>query len=281
LEEFRAGLRDLGYAEGRDLAIEPRFAEGRLDRVAELAADLVRLEVAVIVAGGDAVIHAARDATRTIPIVMAVSGDPVGTGLVASLARPGGNVTGLTGISPEVSGKRLDLLKQAVPGASRVAVLWNAADPYKALDFRETEVAARALGARLYSLEVRGPGDFDGAFETASRERPDALIVFADPLTLTRRTRIVGFATQRGLPSMYELREFVDIGGLVAYGPSLNDLFRRSASYVDKILKGTKPAEMPVERPTRFDFVINLKTARALGLTIPPSVLTQATEVIE
>ena len=278
---FRQRLRELGYVDGQNIAFEVRSAEGRAERLPDLAADLVRLKVDVIVAGGTPAPLAAKRATTAIPIVMASAGDPVGSGLVASLARPGGNVTGLSLLVPELGGKRLQLLKEVVPGVSRVAVLWNAANPYPVLVWRQTEAAARALGVHLQSLDVRGPDDLEGAFAAATRGRAGALITVEDPLTFGQRKRIVDFAARARLPAMYGFREFVDAGGLMSYAASLADLSRRAATYVDKILKGAKPADLPVEQPTKFELVINLKTAKALGLTIPPSVLIRADQVIQ
>ena len=280
-EAFRQGLRDLGYVEGQNIVIEYRWAEGRAERLPDLAVELVNLKVDVIVAGGTPAPLAAKHATRTIPIVMGGAGDPVGTGLVASLARPGGNVTGLSTLTPELGRKRLQLLKEVVPGVSRVAVLWNAANPYAVLNMRETEAAARTLGVQVQSLEVRGPDDFESALPAAIRGRAGALIVVDDPLTLTYRVRIVDFAARNRLPAMYGFREYAEAGGLMAFGASLADLGRRAATYVDKILKGAKPADLPVEQPTKFELVINLKTAKALGLTIPQSVLLRADQIIE
>ena len=280
VEAFRQGLRDLGYAEGQNVAIEYRFAEERQERLLELAAELVRLQVDVIVAPSNAA-YAAKHITPTIPIVMTTSGDPVATGIIASLARPGGNMTGLTLLSPELAGKRLELLKEVVPELSRVAVLWNAAHPDKALEWRETQIAAQALGVQLQSLPVRGPEDFDSAFEATAREHAGALLVLGDSLTFGHRTRIVDLAAKSRLPAMYEVREFAAAGGFVTYGPSVPDNWRRAATFVDKILKGSKPGDLPVERPMRFELVINLQTAKALDLTIPPRLLFQATEVIQ
>jgi len=279
-EVFRRGLREHGWVEGQNIAVERRFAEGKTERFPELAAELVRLQVDVIVTGGSQTARAAKEATRTIPIVMAVSGDPVGSGLVASLARPGGNITGLSIQATEVGGKRLELLKEAVPQASRIAVLWNAAEPGKELEWQDTQRAAQALGVTLHSVEVRGPEDFDRAFAAIARERPDALLTFSDPLTLQHQRRIVDFATQNRLPLMSEGKEFAEAGGLMTYGASLPALFRRAAYYVDRILKGAKPADLPVEQPMKFELVINLKTAQALGLTLPSILLFQADEVI-
>jgi len=278
---LQQGLRDHGWVEGQNLAIEWRFADGRAERLPDLAAELVRLGVDVLVtSSGDPAIRALQQATSTIPIVMAVSVDPVGTGLVASLARPGGNITGLSIMAAEVGGKRLELLKQAVPQASRVAVLWNPAHPGKEIEWQDTQVAARALGVTLHAVEVRDPADFDGAFVAIARERPDVLIVFTEVLTLTHQRQIVDFATQHRLPMISESREFAATGGLMTYGASLPALFRRAAYYVDRILKGAKPADLPIEQPTKFELVINLKTAQVLGLTIPPALLFQADEVI-
>jgi putative tryptophan/tyrosine transport system substrate-binding protein len=247
-----------------------------------LANDLVRLSVDVIVVEGHTpAIQAAKSATSTIPIVMAVSGDPVGTSLVTSLARPGGNVTGLTIVSPDLARKRLELLQETVPNLTRIAVVWNAANPVKLLDFRETQAAAEVLGLKLQSLDVRGPVDFDSAFEIGTRDRADALIVFPDGLINAHRKQILEFANNARLPAMYPYREFVLGGGLISYAPSYVDLFRRAATYVDKILKGAKPAELPVEQPTKFELVINLKTAKALGIMVPASLLSRADDVVE
>ena len=278
---FLEGLRELGYVEGQTIAIEWRFSDGRAERFPELAAELVRLPVDVIVTADPAAISAAKQATSTIPIVMAVSGDPVGTGLIASLAQPGGNVTGLTNLAPELTGKRLQLLKEVVPGLSRVAALWNAANPAKSVEVRELQAAGGALGVRVRSLEVRSPDDFDPAFEAATRERPEALILIQDGLVVNIMPRIAEFATRMRLPTMGESPLFVEAGGLMSYGPSVLTIYRRAATYVDKILKGAKPGDLPVERPTRFEFIVNLRTARAIGLTIPESVLQQATEIIQ
>ena len=278
---FRQGLRDFGYVEGQNIVIEYRYAEGRAERLPDLAAELLRLNVDVIVAGGTPAPLAAKHATGTIPIVMTSAGDPVGSGLVASLARPGGNVTGLSTFTRELAAKRLQLLKEVVPGASRVAVLWNAANPYAVLNMRETEAAARTLGGQVQSLEVRGPDDVENAFPAAIRGRAGALIVVDDPLTYLYRMRIADLAARNRLPAMYGFREYAEAGGLMAFGASLADLGRRAATYVDKILKGARPADLPVEQPTKFELVINMKTAKALGLTIPQSLLLRADEVIQ
>ncbi|MBI4587724.1 MAG: ABC transporter substrate-binding protein [Candidatus Rokubacteria bacterium] len=282
LEAFLQGLRDLGYVEGRNVALEYRWAEGKLDPLSDLAAELVRLKVDVIVTHTAPAIQAAKKATSTVPIVMAAVGDPVVTGLVASLARPGGNITGLSLLAPELAGKRLELLKETLPKLSRVAVLWNSASPAMVHTFRQALVAAETLGVKFQSLEVQGdPTDFERAFSAITRERPDGLFVTLDPFTSRHRGRIAELAAKHRVPAMYELREFVDAGGLMAYGPSSRDLWRRAATYVDKILKGAKPADLPVEQPTKFELVVNLKTAKALGLTIPQSVLIRADHVIQ
>jgi putative ABC transport system substrate-binding protein len=274
-------LRELGWVEGENIVFERRYAENRLERLPELAADLVRLKVDVIVAGGTLAPIAAKRATSTIPIVMAAAGDPLGSGLVASLARPGGNVTGMSIMSPDLGGKRLELLKELLPALARVAVLWNAANPYSANVFKETQGAGRTLGIEVQPLEVQGPDDLDGAFEAARKQRPDAMITVEDPLTITYQKRIADFATGQHLPSLHGQSEFVKAGGLMSYGANLADVHRRAAGYVDKILKGAKPSDLPVEQPTKFDIVINLTTAKVLGLTVPPSLLARAGEVIE
>ena len=277
-EAFQQGLRDLGWVEGQTIVIEYRSAEGQGERLPELAAEFVRLQVGVIVTSGPQPIQVVTHATTTIPIVMAISPDPVEAGRVASLARPGGNLTGLSVMAAEFQGKRLELLTEAVPGITRVAVLWNAAS----LDarWRAMEASAQALGLALQSLAVRGPDDFDRAFDAALREGADALYAMSDPLIGGHTPRIVAFAARHRLPTAFEHREDAAAGGLMAYGPSLHAMFRRAATYVDKILKGAKPGELPIERPPRFELVLNLKTAQALGLTMPPSVLFQATEVL-
>jgi ABC-type uncharacterized transport system substrate-binding protein len=281
-EAFRQGLRDLGYVEGRNVVIETRDAEGKLERLPALAAELVALKVDVIVAP-NTVALAAKQATRTLAIVFAAAADPVTSGLVTSLARPGGNVTGLSNLAPELVGKGLELLKQAVPGVSRVAVLWQlgAIDERTEKDrLKQADVAARALGVRLQVVEVRVPADIDRAFSDMTRARAGALTVLGSFMFDTERRRLVDLAAKNRLPAVYTVRSFVDAGGLMSYGPNLADLYRRAASYVDKILKGAKPADLPVEQPTKFDLVINLKTAKALGLTIPQSLLLRADEVI-
>jgi putative ABC transport system substrate-binding protein len=278
---FSQALRELGWIEGKNVVFETRYADDRLDRLPELAAELIRLKVDLIVTIGTLAPLAAKRATATIPIVMSSAGDPLGSGLVASLARPDGNVTGLSMMVPEMGGKRLQLLKQVLPGVSRVAILWNAANPYPALVFGQTEGAARGLRIQLQSLEVRSPGDFHRALEAAARQRAGALLTVEDPLTVGQRTQIVDFTAKNRLPAMHGLRDFVEIGGLMSYGVSLADLRRRAAGYVDKILKGAKPGDLPIEQPTKFELVINLKTAKALGLRIPPPLLQRLDQVIE
>ncbi len=281
LQAFRQGLRDLGWVEGKNISVESRYAEGRHDRLPDLAADLVRLKVDIIVAAVTSDAVAAKNATRAIPIVMASAGDPLATGLVESLARPGGNITGLSQMAPELVGKRLELLKEIVPKLTRVAVLWDPQDRSSTLSWKEIQLPARGLGVQLHSLEVRGTNDLAKAFEDATRARAGALAIMPDPVFVTNLKRIADLAAKHRLPSIFHLREFVGSGGLMAYGVDRSDMFRRAATYVDKILKGAKPADLPVEQPTRFELVINLKTAKALGLTIPPSVLVRANQVIQ
>jgi putative tryptophan/tyrosine transport system substrate-binding protein len=280
-EALLEGLRERGYIEGQNLVFERRFSEGHAERFPEFAAELVRLRVDCIIVTTTPAALAAKHATQTIPIVMPTMIDPVGAGLVASLARPGGNVTGLSPIYPDLVGKRLELLKDVVPGLARVVVLWNAANPANAAAWQETQAAARALGLLLQSQDVRGPQDLEGAFARTAQARPEALLVLSDALLGMHRPQIAAFATQQQLPSMFAHREWVVAGGLMSYGASFSDLFRRAATYVDKILKGAKPADLPVEQPMQFELVINLKTAQALGITIPQSTLFQATEVIQ
>jgi putative ABC transport system substrate-binding protein len=280
-QAFRLGLRDRGWVEGKNISIEYRYAEGRIDRLPDLAADLVRLKVDVIVVSFAPDSLAAQKATRAIPIVMAAAADPVALGLVESLARPGGNITGLSQMSVELGGKRLELLKEMVPKLSSVAVLWNPQVVVSSFSWKELQLPARQLGLQLHSLEVRSPSDFDQAFEAATRARAGALFIIPDPVTVTNQKRIADLATKSRLPSILHISEFADAGGLVAYGPDRADMFRRAATFVDKILKGAKPSDLPVEQPTKFELVINLKTAKALGLTISYSLLLQADKVIE
>ena len=279
---FKQGLRELGYIEGKTVLLEVRLAEGVAERLPQLARELVALKPDVIVASNDAAIAAVRRETKTIPIVMAFSSDPAGAGFVASLARPGGNVTGLSTLSPELSGKRLELLREVVPGLSRVALLWNPDSRGNLLDYKETEVVARSLHMELQSVELSRVEDLDDAFSAVTNGRAQALIVpGGNPVTVTKRAQVASFAQRSRLPSMFGAREYVDEGGLMSYGPSVVDLFRRATTYVDKILKGAKPADLPVEQPTKFELVINLKTAKALGLTIPPALLRRADHVIQ
>ena len=281
-EAFREGLRELGYVEEKNIAIEYKWAEGINDRLPNLAAELVRLKVDVIVtSGGTTTIFAAKNATERIPIVMASSSDPVETGLVNSLARPGGNITGLTLGGPELYGKRVELLRETVPRVSRAGILFNPANPAAALALKETQAAAHALGLQLQSLEVRSPEDFESVFKAATKAQTGALIVTQQAPIFVHRQRVVALASKSRLPVMYAESEWPNVGGLMSYGPDINDNYRRAATYVDKILKGAKPAELPVERPTKFEFVINLKTAKQIGLTIPQSVLYQADKVIK
>ena len=280
-EPLRQGLRDLGYVEGKNLAFEDRRSEGRAERWPDLAAELVRLRVHIIVSSGTPATLAAKQASTAIPIVMAPTGDPVSTGLVASLAQPGGNITGLMQLGAGLAAKRLELLKAVVPNLSRVAFLWNPANVDQKSHFNEAQAGARALGLTLNSVEVRRGEEFERAFATMMRERPPALLMTGDPVHQLRIDWIVAFASKNRLPVIYQLKENVERGGLMSYGPLRADLIRRAAVYVDKILKGAKPADLPVEQPTRFEFVINLRTAKALGLAIPPSLLLRVDQVIE
>jgi putative ABC transport system substrate-binding protein len=278
---FSNGLQELGWIEGQNIAIERRYAENRLERLPGLAAELVRLNVEVIVAVGTLGPLAAKRATTTIPIVMTAAGDPLSSGLVASLAHPGGNVTGMSLMVPDIAGKRLELLREILPRLARVAVLWNAANPYPAIVFKETQAAGQRLSIEIQSLEVRSPDDFNDAFEKVRWQRPDALIEVEDPLTNSLHKRIVEFAAAEHLPSLHGVGQEVEAGGLISYGASIPDLFHRAAGYVDKILRGARPADLPVEQPTKFELVVNVKTANTLGLEVPPTLLTRADEVIE
>ena len=277
---FRRGLREAGYVDGQNISIEYRWAEGKPDRLPKLAHELVNLRVDIIVTHGEAAIRTLKQATRTIPIVVGVTGDLVFTGHAASLARPGGNVTGLVDTSPELSGKRLEILKEILPKISRIAVLWNGANLVKRLDFKETETAAQALGLRLHSLEVKTPDDFDSKLKAAATPSAAALVVLHDALISANTKSVVDFTGKSRLPAMYGAIEVVDAGGLMSYAANIPDLFRRAATYVDKILKGAKPADLPIEQPTKFELVVNLKTAKQIGLTIPPNVLARANRVI-
>lgn len=280
LEAFREGLRDLGWTEDKNLIIEQRFAEGHFNRLPDLAAELARLGVAVIVAGSSPAARAAMNATANIPIVFATTGNPVADGLIGSLARPGGHVTGVTALGQELGAKRLEVLKQAVHGITRVAVLANPASPYTAPTVKGLEDASRALGMLLSVLEVQHPTEFENAFAAMSSARMEALMVLPDIMLATHRRTIVDLAAKSRLPTMYGTREYVDDGGLMFYGESLADMHRRVATYVDKILRGAKAGDLPIERPVKFDLVINLRTAKALGLVFPPSLLMQA-QVVE
>jgi putative tryptophan/tyrosine transport system substrate-binding protein len=280
-DNFRQGLRDLGYIEGQNITIEYRYAEGMAERLPNLVAELVQLKVDIIVVGGSPTTQAAMKATKTIPIVMTNVTDPVGIGLVASLAHPGGNVTGLSNLGSDLGGKQLELLKEAFPKVSRVAVLWDSAAPGNVLWLGEMKVAAEALRITLQPVDVHGPSDIEPALSAIKKEHASGLGALRNAVTNNYRARIVDFAAKSRLPAMYPDREFVEVGGLMSYGPNFADLFRRAATYVDKILKGAKPADLPVEQPIKFELVINLKAAKQIGLTIPPNVLARADKVIK
>ena len=280
IEGFRQAMRELGYVEGKNIVIEWRWAEGKFDRLPDLAAELARLDVDVIVAGGSTSTGAAKKATTTIPIVMAQTNDPVGSGMIASLAHPGGNMTGLSTLVPELSGKRLELLKEVLPKLSRVTVFGDSTAPGNAQSLKETEPAAKALKISLQYFNVLAPKSIESAFREASKERAGAVLVFVAPVLISRRKEIAELAVKYRLPAMYGQPEYVESGGLMSYGVSVVDLYRRAAAYVDKILKGAKPADLPVEQPTKFELVINLKAAKQIGLTIPPNVLARADRVI-
>jgi putative ABC transport system substrate-binding protein len=280
VDAFHQGLRELGYVEGKNIAVEYRFAEGKEDRLLKLVSELVNLKVEIIVTDGTAVTRAVKNATKTIPIVMASDGDPVGNLFVASLARPGGNITGLTNLLAGLSGKRLEVLKEAIPGTSRFGIIWNPENPSSITGFKETQVTAQSLGVQLQSLEVRGPNDFENAFQAAKKEQASAVSVVSDSVMFAHRARILELATKQRLPTMHTQSLWVQDGGMISYGTHFPDLYRRAATFVDKILKGAKPADLPVEQPTKFELVINLKTAKQIGLTIPPNVLARADKVI-
>jgi putative tryptophan/tyrosine transport system substrate-binding protein len=280
LSAFRKQLLELGYIEGKTIAIESRFGEGRLERLPGLAAELVKLNVDVIVSGGPATTRPLKNATKTIPIVMGQDDDPVGNGFVASLARPGGNITGLSSLAPEISGKRLEILKEIVPHLSRVAILGSSTVPGNAFALKETELAAGALKIQSRYQDVRALGDIEPAFREVSRWRAEAVLVLGGPILNSDRKRVIELVVKNRLPATYNVPEFVEAGGLMTYGVSFVDSFRRAAIYVDKILKGAKPADLPVEQPTKFELVINLKAAKQIGLTIPPNVLARADRVI-
>ncbi len=279
-EAFRQGLRELGYEEGKNIVIEWRFAEGKFDRLPELAAELVRLKVDVIVSPGPTLTRVVKEATSTIPIVMAQDTDPVGSGFVASLAHPGGNITGLSALAPEMSGKQLELLKEIVPRLSRVTIIGNSANPGDAQALRETVLAAGAYEIYLRYLDVQDPKGIETTFRAATKGRADAVLLLGNPILNAHRKQIVDLAAKHRLPATYARPEFIDAGGLMYYGTNYNDLYRRAATYVDKILKGAKPADLPVEQPTKFEFIINLKAAKQIGLTIPHKVLARADRII-
>jgi putative tryptophan/tyrosine transport system substrate-binding protein len=281
VEAFRQGLRELGYVEGQNIAIEYRWADGKFDRLPDLALELVRLKVDVVVAVVTQASLAAKMATGTIPVVMIGVSDPVGSGLVVSLARPGANITGTSSMTAEIIGKQLELIKETLPKISRVAALWNPANPiFQAIQRRETEVAARALGMQLQFVEARAPDEIDRAFARVAKERMRALLVLNDPVFTAQRKQIADLSAKHRFPTVSGTREYTEVGGLMAYGPSFPDMYRRAAYYVDRILKGTKPADLPVEQPMKFELIINLKTAKQIGLTIPPNVLARADKVI-
>ncbi len=280
LAVFREGLRDLGYIEKKNIFIEYRFAEGKLEQLPELAAELARLNVNIIVTAGNEAVQAAKSATQAIPIVMAFSGDPVGAGFVSTLARPGGNITGLSRINIELTAKRLELLNEVIPNATRIAVLYNPEGRVPMLALKEAQAAAHKLGLQIQALEMQAPQDIDSAFRSVARERAGAVMTLAGGFTGFHRTRIVSLAAKSRLPGMYNNARFVEDGGLMSYASDQREEFRRAALYVDKILKGAKPGELPVEQPTKFELVINLKTAKQIGLAIPPNVLARADKVI-
>jgi putative ABC transport system substrate-binding protein len=278
---FQDGLRDLGYVEGKTISIEWRWGQDRVERLPELATELVGLQVDVLVTGGTPAAKALKSATRTIPIIMAIIGDPVAAGIVDSLARPGGNATGFSILAPDLSGKRLQLLKEIIPTTASVAVMSHIANPQSEIELKEMQVAARALDLRLVPIKISDGISLEAAFESLSKGLVQALIVLTDAVLYSQRGRIVALAAANRLPAMYFFREFVQQGGLMSYAPSDTDLFRRAASYVDKVLKGANPADLPIEQPTKFELIINLKTANELGLTVPPTMLATADEVIE
>jgi putative ABC transport system substrate-binding protein len=281
IEGFRQGLREHGYLEGKNIVVEYRWANGNEERLRSLVSELIGLKVDLIVTSAPAATQASKEATTTIPIVMVLVADPVAFGFVNSLARPGGNITGFAFLLPEISGKRLELLKETIPKLSRVAVLWNAANPYKETDLKEVQPVADALKVAVHTFRVREPNGFDDAFKAATKVRAEGLLTLDDPFTIAHRTRIIDLALRYKLPAVYAVRPFVDAGGLMYYGPDRVDQNRRAAIYVDKILKGTKPADLPVEQPTKFEFIINLNAAKQIGLTIPPNVLARADKVIK
>jgi putative tryptophan/tyrosine transport system substrate-binding protein len=277
---FRHGLRELGYIEGKTIVVDDRYAEGKLDRLRTMTATLVQRKADVIVTSGPLGTRTAKEATTTLPIVMAYDNDPVGSGFVASLARPGGNITGLSTHYPEITGKQLELLKEIVPKLARVAVLGDSNEPFTAQSLKQTERAAKAFGVQLQYLDVKDPKDVKGALEDARKSRADAAVVLASAIFISQRSQLAELAVKNRIPAVYQASEYVEAGGLMTYGASITDLFRRSAMYVDRILKGAKPADIPVEQPTTFELIINLKAAKEIGLTIPPNVLARADRVI-
>jgi ABC-type uncharacterized transport system substrate-binding protein len=279
-EAFRQGLRELGYVEGKNIFIEWRYADEKLDRLNDLAAELMRLKVEVIVSAAPTVTQSVKEATKTIPIVMAFDDDPVGNGFVASLARPGGNITGLSNLSPEISGKQLELLKEIVPRLSRVAVFGTSTRPGNTQSIKEIELAAGAFGVKVQYLDIQNSKDIETAFRAASKGQAESVVVFGGTVINSQRKQLIDLAVKSRLPTIYARPEFVEDGGLMTYGPSINDLYRRAATFVDKILKGAKPTDLPVEQPKKFDLIINLKAAKQIGLTIPPNVLARADKVI-
>ncbi len=280
IEAFRQGLRELGYIEGKNIVIEYRWAEGKSERLPDLAAELVRLKVDIIITAGPAVTRPAKGATSTIPIVLAFDNDPVGSGFVSSLARPGGNITGLSALLPELSGKRLEILKEVIPKATQMVVLGTSTQPGTTQASKEIEIAARAFGVKHQFQDIIGPKDIESAFRAARKGRADAALVLSSAVVFSHRTQFAALAVKNRLPVIFPQSEFVEDGGLMSYAPNYPDLFHRAATYVDKILKGAKPADLPVEQPTKFEFVVNLKAAKAIGLTIPPNVLVRADRVI-
>jgi len=280
VEAFKQGLRELGYTDGENLAVEYHYSEGKVDRLNQLAAEIVARKVSVIVTHGDAALAGLKRVTKTIPIVVAVTGDLVETGYAASLAHPGGNITGFVDVSPDLSGKRIEILKEILPKAARVAVLWNRGNRVKLLDYKESEKTAAALGVTLQSVEVSKPGDFHSRLAAALTQRPEALVVLADSLTLANSKTVIEFSTKNKLATMYGLGEVIDRGGLMSYAANVPELFRQAAGYVDKILKGANVANLPIQQPTKVEFFVNLKAAKQIGLTIPPNVLARADRVI-
>jgi ABC-type uncharacterized transport system substrate-binding protein len=281
LDAFRQGLRELGYVEQKNLTVDYRFAEGKEDRLLKIVAEMVNSNVEVIVTDGTAVTRAVKSATKTIPIVMASDGDPVGNKFVSSLARPGGNITGLTNLLAGISGKRLEVLKDALPGKSRFGIIWNPENPSSMTGLKETQTTSQSLGVQLQLLEVRGPNDFEGAFEAAGKAHVGGVTVVSDSVMFAHRVRMLELAVKHKIATMHTQSLWVQSGGMISYGTHFPDLYRRAATYVDKILKGAKPADLPVEQPTKFELVINLKTAKQIGLTIPPNVLARADRVIK